>query len=66
MVEGALATARRLPEDHPSRVEMENAGANLATFLMFKDMPPTNNPVEGYIRGVPVAQRNARHQLRTE
>ena len=33
---------------------------------MFKDMPPTNNPVEGDIRGDPVAQRNVRYQLRTE
>ena len=66
IVEEALAIARRLPEGHPSRTEIENAGANLVTFLMFKDMPPTNNPVEGDIRGDPVAQRNVRYQLRTE
>ena len=66
IVEEALAIARRLPEGHPSRVEIENAGANLVTFLMFKDMPPTNNPVEGDIRGGLVAQRNVRCQLRTE
>ncbi len=66
IVEDALAIARRLPEGHPSRTEIENAGANLVTFLMFKDMPPTNNPVEGDIRGDPVAQRNVRYQLRTE
>ncbi len=66
IVEEALAIARRLPEGHPSRTEIENAGANLVTFLMFKDMQTTNNPVEGDIRGDPVAQRNVRHQLRTE
>ena len=37
MAEEALATARRLPEDRPSRVEIENAGANLVTFLIFKE-----------------------------
>ena len=66
IVEEALAIARRLPEGHPSRTEIENAGANLVTFLMFKDMPPTNNPAGGDMRGDPVTQRNVRRQLRTE
>ena len=66
IVRQALAIAERLPEGHPSRVEITNAGANLATFLMFKGMPPTNNPGESDIRRGPVAQRNVRYQLRTE
>ena len=66
IVRQALAIAGRLPEDHPSRIEIENAAKNLVTFLRFKDMPPTNNPGESDVRRVPVAQRNVRYQLRTE
>ncbi len=65
IVQRALDIAGRLPEGHPSRVEIENAAKNLVTFLMFKDMPPTNNPGESDVRRVPVAQRNVRYQLRT-
>ena len=66
IVEKALAIAARLPEGHPARTEIENAGRNLVTFLKFKGMPPTNNPGESDIRRGPVAQRNVRYQLRTE
>ncbi len=65
IVQRALDIAGRLPEGHPSRVEIENAAKNLVTFLMFKDMPPTNNPGESDVRRVPVSQRNVRYQLRT-
>ena len=66
VLEKALAIAASLPEGHPARTEIENAGRNLVTLLKFKGMPPTNNPGESGIRRGPVAQRNARCQLRTE
>lgn len=53
IVRDILAIALRLPKGHPSRTEIENAARNLVTFLKFKLMPPTNNPVEGNIRVAP-------------
>ena len=66
VLEKALAVAAGLPEGHPARAEMENAGKNPVTLLKFKGMPPTNNPGESGIRRGPVARRNVRHRLRTE
>ena len=59
-----IATA--LPEDHPSRIEILNAGDALVTFLKYAGMPPTNNPGEGVIRRGPVRHRNVRYLLRNE
>ena len=56
--------AEALPEGHPSRIEILNAGDALVTFLKYKDMPPTNNPGEGVIRRGPVRHRNVRYLLR--
>ena len=66
VLEKALAVAAGLPEGHPARAEIENAGKNPVTLLKFKGMPPTNNPGESGIRRGPVARRNVRHHLRTE
>ena len=62
----ARAIAEALPEDHPSRIEILNAGEALVTFLKYADMPPTNNFDEGIIRRGPVVHRNVRYLLRTE
>ena len=62
----ARAIAEALPEDHPSRIEILNAGEALVTFLKYADMPPTNNFDEGIIRRGPVMNRNVRYLLRTE
>ncbi len=62
----ARAIAEALPEDHPSRIEILNAGEALVAFLKYADMPPTNNFDECIIRRGPVMNRNVRYLLRTE
>ena len=66
IVAQARAIAEALPEDHPSRIEILNAGDALVTFLKYADMPPTNNFDEGVIRRGPVVHRNVRYLIRNE
>jgi len=66
IVAQARAIAEALPEGHPPRIEILNAGDALVTFLKYADMPPTNNFEEGVIRRGPVVHRNVRYLVRNE
>ena len=56
--------AEALPEGHPSRTEILNAGETLVEFLRHEKMPATNNFCEDIVKGGPAKQRAVRFLVR--